>query len=167
MSTAFFFDKDDIEVNRQHIAQVQRAAKQDPLRRARLCLHHDYNDKVQEMIIAVCRDSYICPHRQLHKYKTYTMIKGSMLVPFFDDDGRVVRKIKMGEMTSREVFIHRFSSNQWHTVVPLSDIVVYIETIAGPYVKDETEWATWGPKEGDADGIEAFLSKIINSVSLR
>lgn len=160
MSTTFFASEEIIEVDQEQLDQLKQAAMQAPLKRARLCLHHDHSDKVQEMVIAVCQDSYICPHRQMNKSKSYQMIYGDLVVAFFDNLGRTIRKVKMGVPGSGNTFICRFPSSQWHTVVSLSDIVIYVETIAGPYVREETEFATWGPDETDADGIRAFMARI-------
>ena len=125
-------------VSRQ-LLQIPQGSKVDPLRRARLCLHHDPRDKVQEMVIAFSRDPYVRLHRHVNKRESFHVIEGEMAVVFFDDSGRVTRHIRMGPLGSGHAFLYRSSSSLWHTVVPLSEFVIIHETTNGPFVREETE----------------------------
>ena len=146
-------------VSRQ-LLQIPQGSKVDPPRRARLCLHHDPRDKVQEMVIAFSRNPYVRPHRHVNKRESFHVIEGEMAVVFFDDSGRVTRHIRMGPLGSGHAFLYRSSSSLWHTVVPLSEFVIIHETTNGPFVREETEFATWGPDESDAGGIRALMARI-------
>lgn len=159
-SSTFFNSQETVEIGRKELDMLGRAAMRDSLKRARLCLHKSHNDKVQEMLIAVCRGSYICPHRHLNKSESFCIIKGALLVVFFDNEGKVIRRIRMGSYDSNLTFAYRSSRKSWHTVVPLSDIVFYIETTSGPFVREETEFAPWGPKENHSDKIKTFLKQL-------
>lgn len=158
MSEAVFYEQDVIAIGPEQLDQLKQLATRAPRKRARLCLHKDHSDKVQEMMIAVCKESYIRPHRQVNKNKSYHVIEGDLVVAFFDELGQIIRRIEMGITNSGKTFLYRFPGSQWHTVIALSNIVIYVETIAGPF--EGTEFATWGPDEADSHGIRAFLARI-------
>lgn len=160
MSTVFFSNQEITEVGQEQLDRLKQAATQAPLKRARLCLHHNHSDKVQEMVIAFCQESYVRPHRHVNKSESFHVIEGDLAVVFFDNKGHVTRRIKMSPCGSGRTFLYRLSSSLWHTVMPLSEFVIIHETTTGPFVKGETEFASWGPEEADADGIRAFLARI-------
>jgi cupin fold WbuC family metalloprotein len=83
-----------------------------------------------------------------------------LYVIFFDDDGKVTRRIEMGPVGSNSTFFYRLSSNLWHTVVPLSDFVIIHETTGGPFIKEESEFAPWSPVDGDRKKVEKFVKKL-------
>jgi cupin fold WbuC family metalloprotein len=158
MSTAFFIDQDIIEINQTQLEELKLSAANAPLRRARLCLHQTHDDRVQEMVIAFCRDTYNRPHRHRNKTESFHVIEGDLLIIFFDDHGRVLRRIRMGPYRDRQTFLYRLSNSLWHTVVPLSEFVIIHETTTGPFIKGETEFAPWGPEDGDKAGIAQWLA---------
>jgi hypothetical protein len=43
----------------------------------------------------------------------------------------------------KNFFVYRFRSDRWHTVVPLTAIAVFIETLAGPRPDGLTQYAPW------------------------
>jgi len=160
MSVKFFPGQDIIEINQDHLEQLQRDAETAPLRRARLCLHRDFSDKVHEMVIAFCRDSYCQPHRHGHKSESFHIIAGRLLVVLFDDEGNITRRIEMGPGSSGKTFFYRLNHSIWHCVVPLTEYVYMHETTAGPFVPGENEIAPWSPPENDAAQIKVFVENI-------
>jgi cupin fold WbuC family metalloprotein len=160
MSVQFFPGQEIIEVRPEQTGELKRAAAAAALKRARLCLHHDHADQVQEMVIAFRRDSYVRPHRHRGKTESFHVIEGELEVVFFDDGGRVTRRLRMGPPGSGRPFLYRLSSSLWHSVLPLSEFVIIHETTTGPFVKGETEFPPWGPEDADAAGVRAFLARV-------
>lgn len=155
---ATFFSHEAIgTVGTEQLAQLKQAALQAPLRRSRLCLHHDPQDLLHEMVIVFCRASYVRPHRHKGKSESFHVIEGELEVVFFDDDGGVLRRLKMGPGPDR-IFLYRLSSPIWHTVVPLSEFVILHETTTGPFTSDQAEYAAWSPAADDATGVAEFLA---------
>ena len=161
MSVTFFSGREIIEIKANQLDDLKVAAIKAPLKRARFCLHHNLTDQVHEMIIAFYRESYSRPHRHKNKSESFHVIEGKLLVVFFDDDGKVTRRIKMGPVDSGSTFFYRLSTDLWHSVVPLSKYVIIHETTVGPFIKEESEFAPWSPVNGDSKGIEKFLSEIV------
>ncbi|PYS24702.1 MAG: cupin fold metalloprotein, WbuC family [Acidobacteria bacterium] len=161
MSTISFPDQDIIEIDEAQIEKLKISAAESPLKRARICLHHSHHDKVQEMVIAFCRGTYNPPHRHQNKSESFHVIEGNLVVVFFDDDGQVTQRIKLGPPGSAgAAFLYRLASTLWHTVVPLSEFVVIHETTSGPFLKSENEVADWAPNQSDQNGVDDFLRRI-------
>ncbi len=54
--------EDITEVTEQDLVELRRSALAEPLKRARICLHIDDTALLQEMIIAMHRDTIVLPH---------------------------------------------------------------------------------------------------------
>ncbi len=146
------------EVSIYDIETIKKKALCSDTRRARILLHDGHEDKVQEMVIAICKDSYVPPHRQTNLEKTYYIQEGQLEILFFDEN-EIIKKILLGDDNK----ICRFNASVWHTVVAKTDLCVYSEVIAGPYKEGRTEFALWAParkkhKEG-LKFIENYLTR--------
>lgn len=160
MPEVIFLGHNIVELGPAQLAGLKREAAHACLRRARLCLHLDHSDQIQEMVIAFCRDSYVRPHRHAGKSESFHVIEGELVVVIFDDAGQVTRRIEMGPIASGKTFLYRLSSNAWHSMVPRSDFVIVHETTGGPFTKAEQQFAPWAPSELDLDGISALMRRI-------
>lgn len=160
MDYTIFANSEPIEIGKDELEKLRILARKSPNMRARYCLHKDHQDKIQEMIIAVCTESYICPHRQINKKKSYITFEGEMVIAFFNECGKVTEKFKMGSPDKDYPFIYRFSGDRWHTVVSLSEIAIYLETIQGPFRKGDTEFAIWGPNENNKREVRNYIEMI-------
>lgn len=147
------------QIDAAQMAELRRAVQSSPKGRTRICMHDSHDEPVQQMLIAVCRDSYIRPHKQRRNGKSYILIEGSLNVAFFDDDGRLTRKLKMSRDGVAGPAMVRFQSDQWHTVAATSDVALYLEIAAGPYDARDTIYAPWAPAESDI-GASAFLAQL-------
>lgn len=153
---ATFHSHEDVgTVGPEELTQLKRAAQAAPLKRSRLCLHHDPQDQVHEMVIAFCRGSYVRPHRHQNKSESFHVIEGECEVLFFDDAGQVVSRLKMGPAPD-QVFLYRLASPRWHTVIPLSEFVVLHETTSGPFLPDQAEYAEWSPEAEDTLEVQRY-----------
>ena len=139
MSVVYFKGQDVITIEEIDLGKLKKMAEKAPLRRARYCLHQSHTDKVQEMVIAFCRDSIIPIHRHKNKSESFHVIEGKLGVLFYDNDGNVTRKIKMGPIGSGLPFLYRLASEYWHNSKLLTDYVVIHEIVAGPFIKEKDE----------------------------
>jgi len=160
MMTWFFPDQDIIEIHAEQLAALKLAAAAAPVRRARLCLHHDHADTVQEMVIAFCRDTYNRPHRHRNKSESFHVIEGRLAIVLFDDAGNPTRQVHLGPPGGSLPFLYRLSSDRWHAVLPLSEYVVIHETTTGPFELGQTEFATWSPDGTHHERVRHFLARL-------
>jgi cupin fold WbuC family metalloprotein len=151
-----YFNRNDLEVvGEDWIGFLKDRARQSPLRRSRLCLHRGHDDPVQQMIIVMCQDVLFRPHRHLAKSESFHMIEGLLDLILFDMDGNPEQAVHMGPIGSGLNFCHRLNISQFHAVLPLTDFVVMHEITAGPWIKEEAEFAPWAPEQSEA--LRAFL----------
>lgn len=117
------------------INSLKSAARKSPLGRARICLHIDTNSPVQEMIIALCKNSLVETHRHpVHKPESYHLLEGEMDVNIFASTGEVIQVIKLHQNGVR---MYRIQGNVWHQPISISECAVYHEVYTGPFEKNE------------------------------
>ena len=143
MSTVIRNNQDTIYIDRKKLEELKILAQKDPNKRARICLHKNDEEMVQEMIIAFCKDSYIRPHRHIDKSESYHIIEGRIEIIFYNDNGIEIDKVVLSDKMDEHPFLFRISNSDWHTVVPKSDFVIIHEVTKGPFNKNSSEFADW------------------------
>lgn len=149
-------------LNSLTLKTLRNGAQLSERRRKNLNLHNSYADPCQRFLNAICRDSYIRPHRHLldPKEELLVAISGMLALCVFDNEGALEQITPFGsEMywSSSVSFAVTVSPSTWHTVVALTDDAVLLETKDGPYDPAlAKEPAPWAPEEGD--GSAEFLS---------
>jgi cupin fold WbuC family metalloprotein len=164
MSKAIFFDTSIATIFKEDIEHIKRLADQDPKKRARFCLHRTTDDSPQEMILALCREVYIPPHRQQNQRKSYTLQEGKIRVAFFTETGSIDKTIDLSAEDDSLPFYIRFDSGQWHTVLALSEVVVYSEVMSGEF---QVEFATWALNSNNTVEVDRFISTLKEAVPQR
>ena len=162
MSVIFFDPSPIISIQYNDIKLLKTKALESPLKRARICLHFNNTDTIQEMLIAFCKNSYIRPHRHIDKTESFHIIEGKGVVFFFDDDGNVIKYIYIDNSNT---FIYKLSEPLWHTVIPITEFLVIHEVTTGPFIKDESTYAVWAPKDDEYHEIQLFTEKLLTIIS--
>ncbi|MBM3512816.1 MAG: cupin fold metalloprotein, WbuC family [Alphaproteobacteria bacterium] len=127
-------------IGRTEIDRLRERAKADPKGRPRINVHSSLSDRVQEMVIALRRGKPILPHRQLGKRKSYYVIEGRFRVTFLSAHGRPIEELIFDARSSDHRWAATFNAGTWHGIEAETDIAIYLEVIAGPFVKGRTEW---------------------------
>ncbi|MFC1452617.1 WbuC family cupin fold metalloprotein [Verrucomicrobiota bacterium] len=150
------------EVDRAVIDELKARAAARADGHARLCLHGSEADAVHEMIIVHPKRRYVQPHRHDTQAESFLAIEGAMLVVLFDGRGGVTRQFRMAAEAEAECFLCRLPPGQFHTMIPLSDPVVFLETTSGPFNADtHNTFASWAPEPGDRSGVERFVRDLL------
>jgi len=158
---ALFNDDELVVVDQLLIERLKQGARQAPTRRFRLCLHQSTADLVQEMIIVHCRDNYSRPHQHPDTATSLLVVEGAIAFFLFDADGRVTETIHLGPPGGRSPCALRLAAKRWHMPVCTSDVVVFYETMTGPFQRETINvWAPWSPEEHDAAGIAAYRQQL-------
>jgi cupin fold WbuC family metalloprotein len=148
----FVAEEEIVQVDQSILDMLREAAPQAPLKRVRLNAHRGDDAIVQEMILAVARDSYIAPHKHPGKSESFHIVEGKLDVVLFDDDGQIREVLHLGDLFSGKPFYYRVSQARFHAVVIQSEVAILHETTNGPFIKEETVYAPWAPR---AEGPEA------------
>ena len=138
-----------VKLSNEDIRFIKNAAHNTPRKRARICTHQSNENDLHEMIIAICSDSYIHPHRHIGKSESFHIIEGRVDVVVFSDDGKIMEIVELGDQSTGSNFYYRLSNSYYHTLLIYSDMLVVHEVTNGPFSREETELAPFAPSEDD------------------
>lgn len=148
-----------IKIKRKEMQKLKQQALAAPLKRARLCLHKDELDPLQEMIIVLCKDSFVAPHQHKGKDESLHVVQGSFYLVIFNEHGRVIEKVLVKQKDHQGYLLCRVREGTWHTVIPRSNFVVIHEIIRGPFRRVKARKSdAWVPRQ------KAEIKKFINAV---
>ena len=157
--------QDLTRLDRADVETLKSLAAANPRQRVRLCSHPRVEDTLHEMIIVHTRGAYVRPHKHPGKSESFHLIEGRLQVIVLEEDGAIRDLINMGPAESGATFYHRLSAPWYHTLMPLTEMVVFHETTNGPFLRDETVFAPWSPEEDDTDGCQAYLHDLAERIS--
>lgn len=142
-SVGFFCTELPARVDASVVSQLKEAAARYPDKNVRLCLHSGPEAEFHTMIVLDRKGTYYPPHKHARKGECWHMIEGRMAAFAFDESGTV---IDAQELDSGDTFMYRLDIGMYHTVIPLTDMVVYHESKPGPFLGSEDsivpDWAT-------------------------
>ena len=101
------------------------------------------------MIIALCRDTEIVPHRHPGRCESLHVIRGALTVLLFDDAGEVTERVELAAPGGSLPFAYRLERGRWHSVQVEGEVAVIHEVIQGPFMPAGTETAPWGMAEAE------------------
>jgi cupin fold WbuC family metalloprotein len=131
-------------VTRGTIEELKAVAVKNPRRRARICFHASPEAPLHDMLIVLCSTTGNQPHMHLNKAEAFHVIEGRLKVVLFSDAGAIEESIELGDLsTAGAAFYCRIPVRKFHTVIPLTDTVVFREVTDGPFIPEETVFASW------------------------
>lgn len=162
-----FVEDPIVGVGRSDIDLLKARARANERRRIRLCIHRDVEEPLHEMLIVHTRDTYVRPHKHVLKTESFHIIEGSAELFVFDEDGTIRESIALGEYGSGQHFYYRLTEPVFHTLLILSDVLVFHETAPGPFRRADIVLAPWAPEEGNVKAVEAFLDRLRSAAPAR
>ena len=150
-----------VEIGPDWFARLKTSAIESPLGRSRVCVHVDDAATVQEMILALRQDVLFRPHRHLTKTESLHMVEGALDVVVFDEGGTPIRGIQLAAIGSGRPFYYRLNEALYHAILPRTPLVVFHETTAGPFSKNDAQFADWAPQEPPQ--LRAFLENAMKA----
>ena len=129
-------------VNPAAIRRLKRMADASPLKRARICLHKRADEPIHEMLIVLARGVYIRPHRHLNRTESFHLLEGRATVVFFNEKGKITQSHQLAR-SGKGPFLYRIDRPVFHTQIVHSKYLVFYEVTSGPWVSDDTEYASW------------------------
>lgn len=118
-------------ITKDLLDKLTEDAKQNARLRVNICLHNSINDKVQRMINALEPGTIVPIHRHRSASESLLLIKGKLLVFFYDDQKQIKEKIVLE--TGGDVIGVHVPCGVWHSVEVLSSGTIMFEVKEGPY----------------------------------
>ena len=159
-------DEDIITLSILDLEELKQMAKFNPRKRIRLCAHRQPKENLHEMFIVHAKDCYVRPHKHLGKAESMSVLKGEVDVVLFDEDGRVIQLIEMGEYESGKMFYNRLCLSVYHMLLIQSEYLIFHEVTEGPFILENTVFPSWAPIEGTPN-VDEYMTKIISTVGER
>ena len=66
------------------------------------------------MMIILSKGTYIRPHKHVNKVESLHVIAGSADVIFFDNNGKILKRISLSNKKDKSNFYYRLSSSVFH-----------------------------------------------------
>jgi cupin fold WbuC family metalloprotein len=144
----------------ENVRFLKERAAENPRGRARLCAHPGPEDLTHEMLVCLRADNWIRPHYHVGMVESFHCVEGEMLVLLFNDDGTVLETVPMGDARSGRAFYYRQTKPTYHTLIVLSDFVVFQEVTQGPWKRENTVLAPWAPAEGTDGKLRGYIADL-------
>lgn len=146
------------------LGKVISEAKKAGRKRKNYNYHQSFNDPINRMLNAVEPGSYVQPHKHENpdKREVFLLLKGKLLVVFFDNKGNISEHILLDNINNFGVEI---PPAVWHTIIALEPGTVVYEIKDGPYSPaDDKNFANWAPNEEDAECKE-YMKRILSNLN--
>jgi cupin fold WbuC family metalloprotein len=154
-----------VEISRQDIQRLKQQSLATPRQRIRICAHPDVADPLHEMLIVHARGAYVRPHKHLNKSESVHIIEGEVDVVFFDDSGTLTQVVRLAEYGGGRKFYYRVGGPFYHTFLITSEFLVFHEVTNGPFRREDTVFAPWGPEESDPAACLAFQQRVAAAIA--
>ncbi len=133
--------------SRATIEELKAVARKNARGRARICFHASPEAPLHDMLIALCNTTNYQPHKHLNKAEAFHLIEGRLRVVLFSDGGVVENSFELAGTNNADAdgvaFYCRIPLKVFHTVVPISEMVVFREVTDGPFIPEETIFSPW------------------------
>ena len=161
-SSCVFYTQDEIVIftNEMKNFLISSAAKHCK-KEARLCTHLSPENQLHEMIIVHSKGNYVPPHKHFNKVESFHLIDGQLAIVIFNEKGEIKQVIQLSD--KKDIY-YRLQKSMYHTVVPLSEYVVYHEVTDGPFLIDEKHEATWAPMKNDEGEVNNYQKKLMERI---
>jgi cupin fold WbuC family metalloprotein len=141
-----------LKLDEKFFQKLLSQADKSPRMRSHYTLHKHENEAVQRLCVGLKKGTYVRPHhhQQLNKWELLIVLKGSITLVIFNNDGVVLKRFELNPSESLNGI--EIEPNTWHTVFPVTDNAVFLEVKEGPYTPTVNfDFAPWAPKEGNVD----------------
>lgn len=149
-----------VKVSKSDIDFIKNAAQNVQRKRARICAHLSNEQPLHEMMIALCSDSYIHPHRHIGKSESFHIVEGIVDVVVMNDDGSIKEVVELGDQSTERNFYYRLSNSYFHTLIIHSAILVVHEVTNGPFLQEQTEMAPFAPNESETSDAARYIEQL-------
>ncbi|MHA7847592.1 WbuC family cupin fold metalloprotein [Serratia sp. D1N4] len=123
-------------VDKDFINDLYKQASLSERKRSHHQLHNSHQDKVQRLLIALVKGSYVEPHfhELSHQWEMFSVTEGRIKVCIYSKTGEVIDEFFAGPEDYSGLV--EFSPNDIHSVECISDKALMLEIKEGPFNPD-------------------------------
>ena len=120
-------------IDRHFIDELYQQAELSERKRSHFLLHQSHQDKVQRLMIALVKGSYVEPHfHELpHQWEMFSVTEGCIKVCIHDAKGKIINDFMAGP--AEETILVEFAPNEIHSVECISERALMLEVKEGPF----------------------------------
>ena len=118
-------------IDQNLLLSVIKQAQESPRLRMNYNIHNKLDDNVQKLLNALEPGTDLPVHRHRNTSETYIILKGSLIVKFYDDNKNMTSSVVL-KCQSENIGVN-IPANQWHTIEVLESGTVIFEVKEGPY----------------------------------
>ena len=152
-------------IDKSFVERISNLAKENSSGKYRTCIHASNNDNVHEMLIAHTSNTYVRPHKHRVNGESLQFIEGEAVAIIFEDNGTIEKAFKVGCYDTNNSFYYSMSSAKYHMLIIQSGILIFKETVTGPFIRDDTIFPDWAPNGDDRDETNKYLSELMEEVN--
>lgn len=152
---SYFAKEAPVHVDAKVLSELIQLYENNGRESVRLCLHSSTEKPHHDMIVLLPRGKEVHPHAHPHKEETLHIMKGTLGLIHYDENGEITDSFKL---EPGDLF--RVPAGFFHWTLPLSEYVIFHETAPGPY-HPETGLlrAPWAPDPSDLEECERWLTR--------
>lgn len=155
-----------IKIDKELIDKLSLEATKSSRLRMNYNFHTNAEDPLNRMLNALCKDTYIRPHKHQtpDKREVFLILVGRLLLVEFDEKGTITNHHILD--SSKGNYGAEILPRTFHTLISLSESSVIYEIKDGPYnAKNDKFFAAWAPEEGSLDAVE-YNNTILKKLKL-
>jgi len=144
---SFFCKTRPVKIDCNVISELRDISEKNNGANVRICLHDSPLSKHHDMVILETKEGYYRPHKHKDKGEAFHIIEGKMAIFVFDYNGNIIDSALLlpGD-------IYRIEKEQYHSIMPVTDVVIYHENKPGPFLGDDDSIVPeWAPNDVDYD----------------
>lgn len=123
-------------INDKLLDKVTAEAQASPRLRMNFNLHESLDAKAQRLINVLLPGTALPVHRHCHTAETYVLLRGKMVVVFYDQTGAQIARHLLDPTTGN--YGVQIPKGQWHTVEVIEPSAI-LEVKDGPYTPLQPE----------------------------
>ena len=151
-------------ISKTEVDFLRDVAERSSLKKARVLLHGSPETELHEMLIVHSFGQYIQPHINDHSAKSFLVLDGAMIVVMYRDEGSINDHVHLGEFGSNMPFLLRLEEPVFHTVIPISNTVTFLETVKGPHI--ETRYAPFAPSPTNVSEAKKYMVWLMGEIGI-
>lgn len=117
-------------IDNKLLDEITAKAEESPRLRMNYNLHDSLDAKAQRLLNVLLPGTVLPIHRHRHTAETYVLLRGRMVVVFYDEVGRVTARFALDPTIGN--YGVQIPAGQWHTVEVVEPSTIF-EVKDGPY----------------------------------